>query len=302
LAGMKWKSPSPGDPKVMLARPLLGCAKQELQLFAHEEKIAFREDKTNASLDFRRNRLRHELLPLLVKHYQPALSQTTLRLMEVLEAESDFVTQAAKTWLEKMEPPFARLHLAVQRRCLQLQLFRLGLDAGFDLIEHLRVRPGSPVTLNPGLTVKRAPAGAVQTGKPVKPEFNPARLDLSLTGRQGVACFGGLKIRWRIERKRQPARAASQKCEFFDADKVGSTIALRHWQPGDRFQPIGMRTSVKLQNLFSNLKVPRGQRHELTIAATSSGELFWVEGLRISERFKLDKGAVRSLNWCWQAS
>ena len=88
--------------------------------------------------------------------------------------------------------------------------------------------------------------------------------------------------------------------EFFDAGKVGATIALRHWQPGDRFQPIGMAKRVKLQDLFTNQKVPVAERRRRAVAAAANGEIFWVEGLRISERFKLDKKTVRRLNWHWQ--
>jgi len=38
--------------------------------------------------------------------------------------------------------------------------------------------------------------------------------------------------------------------EYFDADKVGATVGLRHWKPGDRFQPIGLASPRKLQDLF----------------------------------------------------
>ena len=65
LAGMKWRSPSPVDAKIMLVRPLLDATKDELRGFARENKIRFREDATNASLDMPRNRVRNELLPLL---------------------------------------------------------------------------------------------------------------------------------------------------------------------------------------------------------------------------------------------
>ena len=86
----------------------------------------------------------------------------------------------------------------------------------------------------------------------------------------------------------------------FDFAVLGSPIVLRHWQPGDRFQPIGMDASVKLQDIFTNQRVPRGLRHELIVAATAQKEIFWVEGLRISERFKLTKGTIRRLQWRWQ--
>jgi tRNA(Ile)-lysidine synthase len=88
--------------------------------------------------------------------------------------------------------------------------------------------------------------------------------------------------------------------EVFDADAVGGRIRLRHWQPGDRFQPIGMARAVKLQDLFTNLKVARARRRGLTVAVTASGEVFWVEGMRVSERFKLTKTTICGLQWRWK--
>ena len=108
-------------------------------------------------------------------------------------------------------------------------------------------------------------------------------------------------MKWRIlSKKWNHAPKYRAGCETFDAEKVGSPILLRHWQPGDRFQPIGMSDSVKLQDFFTNEKVPRSRRHELVVAANNKGELFWVEGLRISERFKLTKETKRGLQWRWQ--
>ena len=87
--------------------------------------------------------------------------------------------------------------------------------------------------------------------------------------------------------------------EVFDADCVGSEVVVRHWRPGDRFQPIGMTSAVKLQDLFTNRKIPRAERHELMVATNRNGELFWVEKLRISERFKVTRRSIRQLEWCW---
>jgi hypothetical protein len=61
-----------------------------------------------------------------------------------------------------------------------------------------------------------------------------------------------------------------------------------------------MSGQVKLQDLFINQKIPRADRHKLLIAATAAGEIVWVEGLRISERFKLDKESHRRLKWTWR--
>jgi len=89
-------------------------------------------------------------------------------------------------------------------------------------------------------------------------------------------------------------------CEFFDANRVGAVVRLRYWRAGDRFQPSGCASPAKLQDLFTNLKVPRAQRHRLVIGETAAGEIFWVEGLRIAERFKLDNQTIRCLKWTWK--
>ena len=122
-----------------------------------------------------------------------------------------------------------------------------------------------------------------------------------LSGGAGEIEFGGAVIRWRIQPRQSVARPrAGSGREFFDADKVGSPIHLRHWQPGDRFQPIGMARLVKLQDFFTNHKVPVGSRRRLIVATTEAGEVFWVEGMRISERFKLSEQTISRLQWRWE--
>jgi tRNA(Ile)-lysidine synthase len=97
-----------------------------------------------------------------------------------------------------------------------------------------------------------------------------------------------------------PAIAKSPGVERFDADAVGDRIILRHWRRGDRFRPIGMPSAVKLQDLFANARVPKAERHQRLVATTANGEIFWVEGLRISEGFKLHSETRRLLEWKWR--
>ena len=68
LAGMKWRALSPVSQKIMLVRPFLDFSRVELCGFARENKIHFRDDATNFTLDAKRNRIRNELFPLLRKH------------------------------------------------------------------------------------------------------------------------------------------------------------------------------------------------------------------------------------------
>ena len=316
LAGMKWRSPSPVDSKIMLVRPLLDATKAELRGFVRESKIRFREDATNTLLDLPRNRVRNELLPLLQRRYQPALTKIVLRLMEIVGAESDLAGEAARQWLKKTGrdgppgrprtprrgvPTFEELPVAVQRRVLQLQLSEVGVPADFELIESLRHSADVPVNLGPQLSVLRDATGAVSLRVARPSDFNANETVVKLAGRAGEVTFDGVRVRWWFDAVKKFKRpAARPACESFDADKVGGKITLRHWRPGDRFQPIGLKSPAKLQDLFTNRKIPRARRRELMVAAAENDEIFWVEGLRISENFKLTRRTKRRLTWRWQ--
>ena len=305
LAGMKWRNPSPADRNIVLVRPLLDQPKAALRQFAGENKIAFREDGSNTSPDILRNRIRHELLPLLRRKYQPALDRTIPRVMEIAGAEAEFVAQSAAAWLAGDAPrqeSFNKLPPALQRRALQTQLLDQPITPSFDLVETLRTRPGYWVKVSPEMAVMQVGDGLlrVQASRlAVMP--NPAVCELDLARDERVLVFDAVQFTWRgaARRRRQAPRSLAGR-EYFDADKIGPRIMLRHWRAGDRFQPSGMKSPVKLQDLFVNAKIPRDERHALIVAVTGAGEIFWVERLRIAERFKLTDTTKRCLQWQWK--
>ena len=280
-----------------------------------------------------RNRIRNELLPLLRKNYQPGLDKAILRLMEIVGAESEFAGELARRCLaslkrahhpvwrgegEKTEatrrhsfsPPkrgeggrrpdegiFSDLPIAIQRRILQSQLAELGVAPDFDLIESLRQSADCFVSVGPIFSVSRDKSGKIKSRTESKLGFSANELVVNLLNRKGESIFDKVKFRWQIgSRGRSPHRVQE---EVFDADKIGGGIALRHWRPGDRFQPIGLKSAAKLQDLFVNAKIPAARRRELALATTAGGEIFWVEGLRIGERFKLTPQTTRKLVWKW---
>jgi len=301
LAGMQWSNPSPSDPAIRLVRPLLDQPKAALREAAKAAGVRSREDATNASLDIHRNRVRHELIPLLRRRYQPRLAQVVLRLMDLAGAESEIAAGLAARWLEgPRRTKFGRLPVAVQRRVIFIQLTRMGQSPDFDIVERLRATPNAPVSVNAVQTVQRDADGMLRLQEAAAVEFDSARGKIVLLKKAGRAGFGGLDLSWEIRKARGADFAREANVEYFDADKVGKAVCLRHWRPGDRFQPIGTRSARKLQDLFTNVKVPRAQRHRRVVAATARGELFWVEGLRISEGFKLERATVRRLKWHWR--
>ncbi|MBN2507358.1 MAG: tRNA lysidine(34) synthetase TilS [Verrucomicrobia bacterium] len=302
LAGMKWCHPSPADRRVRLVRPLLHLTREALREFACERGIVYREDASNASMAHARNRVRHELVPWLTRHYQPALGRVLRRQAELLGDEAEYLNGCAEAWLRQPRgAPFDRLPVALQRRVLQRQLIRLGVEPEFDLVETLRERPGTTLQVQPRRHLWRDPGGRLQTRVARAAGFQPGALALEVRARPARAEFSGVRFDWATPRLAGSDRPSSRAgTEWFDADRVGDRIWLRHWRPGDRFQPIGMPSAVKLQDLFTNARVPRDDRRRRIVATTADGAIWWVEGLRIAEGFKLRPDTRRRLRWRWR--
>jgi tRNA(Ile)-lysidine synthase len=248
-----------------------------------------------------RNRVRHKLLPLIEKQFQPAVRDVVLRTIELLEPEADFSAAAALQWLREPNPPFDKLHVAVQRRVLQIQLIRQGISPDFDLIEWMRAHAGKPCTVESGKEAHRTVDGRVVVSAHAWPRFSDGAVELVLARKQGRVLFDAVEVHWRIRTLRgSPSVKRRSGVESFDADAIGDRVVLRHWRRGDRLHPIGMAAAVKIQDLFTNAKVPRVERHQRLLATTAGGDVFWVEGLRISERYKLRPQTCRVLEWRWR--
>ncbi len=305
IRGMRPEAQSPANRSVLLVRPLLDFPRAILADYAKRNRIRFRHDSSNSSSDVARNYLRRCVLPLIQRRLQPALRQTVMRAANLAGSEAEFVTEAARRWRARRKCiPFDNLHVAVQRRVIQIELRELGLTERFDLVEALRQTPNRPVMTEHGARVWRDSRGRVLSGAAHTSGFDRTRSVVTLSEMAGETIFDGVTIRWRVRRSTgtHRRRRSMPGLECFDADKVGTDVLLRHWQPGDRFQPIGMRHSVKLQDLFVNAKVPHPERHSRIVAEAMSGIIFWVEGLRIGEAFKRGADTLRALDWAWHRS
>jgi len=301
LSGMQRSAPSPADRRVTLIRPLLNIPRTDLEAYARQHRVRFREDASNQQLDILRNRIRHVLLPLLQDDFQPALIPVLLRQMEILGAEEAHLAESLQQWVARgVNTPFAQWPVTLQRRHLQAELQRLGVPVEFSLVESLRQEADRPVMVSPQRCVTRTTSGSLCVSPPRTPDFNPAELIVDLRRRSGTIHFQGWRLEWKrtaLRRRTLPGRVENR--EWFDAAKVGSVITLRFWRNGDRFQPIGLERATKLQDLFTNLKVPATERRQRLLACNGAGEIWWVQGLRIGEPFKIDPRTRQALEWRW---
>jgi tRNA(Ile)-lysidine synthetase-like protein len=178
-----------------------------------------------------------------------------------------------------------------------------GATPCFDLVERLRSEPNRRVTAAGRRHLWSDGNGRVQESQPAKRSFLSDRTWLEGLSGKGRTAFGGLEIRWWIRRGTLDKRvrmASVPGRERFDADRMGGRVMLRHWQPGDRFRPLGLGRSAKLQDLFTNAKIPAHERPGRVIAENEKGEIVWVEGLRIGESCRIGPGTDRVLEWRWR--
>ncbi len=302
LSGMSATDPSPADAGLVLVRPLLGFRRSRLGSAAADLGWRFRVDASNADPAFLRNRVRHELIPWLRERYQPALEKVVAREQSILREQALAVESWADAWLaDPRGVAFEGLVTAVQRDVVRLQLERMRVAPGFDLIEALRCGAGRVIQVDAGRRIVRDPGGrvgAVGAGHD-EPVFRFEEEFVELAGDGGMFGFGGIDVGW-TARVGEGVAGIAGSGEVFDADSVGPSIRVRHWRPGDRFQPIGLGASAKLQDLFTNARVPAGERRGRVLAETSGGEIFWVEGLRVGEVAKVTDGTRRRLGWTWR--
>src|SRR5207248_4025113 len=110
---------------------------------------------------------------------------------------------------------------------------------------------------------------------------SPCPVPLPLDGRPVV--FGP----WRVRAQPVAARGdAGPEVAHVDADRLAGPLWVRARRPGDRFQPLGMRTAKRLQDFLVDARVPRSARASLPLVVCGE-EIVWVAGVRLDERFKV---------------
>ncbi len=282
-----WPERRIGELRVI--RPLLKVTRAEVLEYLRERKLTWREDASNADTRFTRNRVRHELLPLLEREFNPGIRDVLSRTAEILRDEDFYLLHhVARTFFMAScqgdavnLKALASYPVAIQRRVLRLWLGaedELGPRFSFEQIEAVRQlalseSPSAEVALPEGLVVYRE---YDVLRKASRKDLEPirGRWPFNMSGETVIRELGGRFI-------------VGEEGEQFDADALGTGLFVRTWENGDRFQPLGMEHEKKLQDFFVDEKVPRNQRGRTPLLCAADGRIAWVVGHRIAEPFKV---------------
>jgi tRNA(Ile)-lysidine synthase len=275
----------------LVVRPLLAFTREQTAAYCHRRQLSWREDESNDSVEFARNRIRAALVPALLQVH-PAASDNVLALAQTLRDEAavldslvDGVLQGRRQLeLSRLrELPEALARLVVQRLAdeavggLAPGVARRTLDvAGLSDRGTVELDLGSGVRAVAEYGTVRferlAPGGA-GAGAGRQPA---APLALQIPG---SVLFGGVEVRCDVC---PPAREPG----VLDRGSLGDELVVRSWRAGDRMSPLGLAGSKSLQDLFTARRVPRRERAGVAIVE-SHGEIAWVAGVATSDRFKV---------------
>jgi tRNA(Ile)-lysidine synthase len=276
----------------LLIRPLLGFTREQTAEYCRQRGLRWREDETNASDAFARNRVRNRLVPALLEVH-PAAEENVLSVAEVLRDEAavlDRVVDEVLGGRPQVELAVLRELPAALRR---LVVQRLADDAAGGLapgaarraedVAALRENGTAMLDIGNGLRalaeygVLRFERLAAVTGP-----LEPMRLEIP-----GNILFGDHEVRCELGRfERGPG--------VLDRAALGSDLLVRSWRPGDRMSPLGLHGSKSLQDLFTARRVPRARRPGVPVIE-SGGEIAWVAGVATSERFKVREATVQAV-------
>ena len=309
------ESPSASGLPFKLFRPLLTATRSETEAYCLALRLQPRIDHTNLLPETLRNRVRLELLPLL-KQYNPRVSDSLIRLADSAILDLSFIqSQVAKIWPDAVEEApgglavsrhrLEEMHPALRRRVLAQALE--SVSGGSVDIESVHVTSlesllagdtGGELDLPKGI---HATLGYQRLALTVSPSPPPTPLP---EGAQPIAIPGETSLPgWRVtaivEESSDIESNAGPYCALFDMARLSGPVTVRRRHPGDRFTPLGMSGSKKLQDFLTDARVPRKARDSIPIVLAGE-EIIWVVGHRPSEHIRLTPTTHHTLRLTFQ--
>jgi len=296
-----------------ILRPLLTVSRAEIEGYAAARGVRFREDPSNRSVAYRRNRIRRQLLPMLTREYNPRIAEALAALAAEAREDDDALTsQAAALGATAVRARSRAVGVsvralsaappAVARRLFQ-EAFRRATGGEHGLTRRhlaalaLLAARGGDVLLPGGLRAWVS-ATYVWIGPGARATPHRHSPDARASGRGARPAVGLQTGRWvawepgrcsvRVRRatggdlrlgRRDPCR------EIMHAKVLAEPLGLRSWRAGDRFRPLGLRGRKKLQDFFVDEKIPREARARVPLLVAGD-RIAWVVGHRIADEFR----------------
>lgn len=275
-----------------IVRPLLPFSREALEAFARKEKIEWREDATNASTKYLRNKLRHDVIPTL-KQINPQLLQNFQTTISNLLDSQDLIDSAVVRIQKKVftvDGDQIRLNVSKLNKLSnpKAYLYHLLKDYNFtawdDVVNLLTAQSGKQVFSSTHRLLKDrdflvlCELDAVSKDCPISIENEIHKV---------ITPFGTLTFD-----EVDTMSDVSKIKIYVDADFLKYPLTIRKWEEGDLFYPLGMKGKKKLSKYFKDEKFSLIDKENAWLLI-SDNALVWVIGRRPDERFKVTEDTKR---------
>ena len=268
----------------VIVRPLLSVSRLEIEQYLKDRDLVFREDSSNASVKYLRNKIRHELMPLLAE-MNPSIQQTVKDEMRILEGVSKIyaskVEEVRKDLTqEKNGIVQFKISALLALNPLHTYLYELLAPYGFYTVE----------------AISKALQG--QSGKQFFSSTHQLIVDrenifISLLNKENEVFEITEKTTGLVHPLEVKFKVTSDKTIIYDNDiaqldveRLRFPLTLRKWKEGDKFMPLGMKKFKKLSDFFIDNKFSIIDKQDQWLLC-SDVDIVWLVGCRIDERYKL---------------
>ncbi len=311
--GLKGISPIRDDKYI---RPLTIFTRLQIDAYLMSINLIPKEDPTNTDNRFLRNRIRHQLLPLLERNYNPNIRIGLSRTATIIGSESDYLDELTRKalnrcLLDETKPSsivlsrnaFFNYHIAIQRRIIRLAVSEAqGTTQNFSF-EHsnsifdmiLGNKPNASITLPNGIQFRRAYHNLYFEKQTIQTENY--EFMLRVPGRTPIAMLNAEVITKISELSdyESPIPPYGITEALLDFNKIQLPIKIRNRRKGDRIQPHGMHGTKKIKDYFIDQKIPLCERDRIPIIV-SSDEILWVIGFTTSDKYKVQPETRKCLH------
>lgn len=295
---------------VNIIRPLLKVSRDETETYCRELNLKPCIDSSNWSLAHMRNRVRHELIPIL-KTYNPRIDEALLRLATIASEDMAYIEEhAAQIWSEIVNTYGGAIYLnkrklkhlpgAIQRQLLRWSVKTLygdtrdlELEHVEDMLTFINKPAGKVLHLPHGLRLhSEREAVVISRYDGLVSELPELKGEYSINV-PGVTAIPGWLIKSDILGS-MPDDFRGGYTAYFDLDKIVTRLYVRARRKGDVFQPMGMMNTKKLSRFMSDAKIPLGSRDRIPLVCADD-EILWVVGWRVSEKVKISDSTTKIL-------
>ncbi|WP_111306983.1 tRNA lysidine(34) synthetase TilS [Confluentibacter sediminis] len=285
-----------GIPEIngLFIRPLLPFSREDIEAYAKDHHITWRDDSSNASTKYVRNKLRHDVIPIL-KHMNPSLLQSFENTINHLQESQGIIEESIDEFLNRAldiaDNNVAKFKISEfkSKNNPKAYLFEVFKDFGFtewnDVLSLLDAQSGKQLFSEQWRLIKdRAylllSEIAVEASESIRISETDKKVDMPL----GVLLFDEVEA----------ISEASKQSMYVDKSKLKFPLIVRKWKEGDVFFPLGMSGKKKLSKYFKDEKLSLLDK-EHTWLLCSGDDIVWVIGKRADNRFKVTENTKRVL-------